>query len=237
MRIKCLLHLGTNSTDKPTITVINYDFINPGTTIKINFGAIQSLMAPLSNTISLGVKMYYNDARNSSTFLYILTPVLPKPTFATTLDSTRTSGWSWGFYTEFSGPNVVLEPTSFTLRINVPYWSTYGGYQYSSTGQQDEFILLKFTPKFIIDPYNKVNIACSSQCNDIEIFYATGIIRFRHTRTLSGSGYHYFTFSNFPTASYAVTNQSITVVAEIYDDYRRVVQSSAFSTMTYNRTV
>ena len=137
MRIKCLLHIGTNSTDKPMITVINYDFINPGTTIKINFGAIQSLMAPLSNTISLGVKMYYNDFRNSSTYLYILTPVLPKPTYATTLDSTRLSGWSWGFYTEYSGANVVLEPTTFTLRINVPWWSNYAGYKYSSTAQQD----------------------------------------------------------------------------------------------------
>ena len=107
-RIKCLLHIGTNSTDKPMIRIINYDFINPATTIKINFAAIQSLLAPLSNTISLGVKMYYNDYRNSSTYLYILTPVLPKQTYASTLDSTRTSGWSWTFSTAFAGPNVVL---------------------------------------------------------------------------------------------------------------------------------
>ena len=123
---------------------------------------------------------------------------------------------------------------TFTLVINVPYsWPNYHTYSYSSTGQQDEFILLKFTPKFIIDPYNKVNITCA-QCSDIEIFYATGIVRFRHTRTLSGSGNHVFTFTNFPTASYSITNYSVSVVAEIYDDYRRVVQSSA---MTYNRTV
>lgn len=119
------------------IRLINYDFINPATTIKISFGAIQSLLAPLSNTISIGVKMYYNDARNSSTYLYILTPVLPKQTYPATLDSTRTSGWSWDFSSWFAGPNVVLEPTSFAVRIRVPYWSTYSGYSYSSTGQQD----------------------------------------------------------------------------------------------------
>ncbi len=88
--------------------MINYDFINPGTTIKVSFAAIQSLLSPLSNTISIGVKMYYNDARNSSTYLYILTPVLPKPTYATTLDSTRLSGWDWNFYTSYSGANIVL---------------------------------------------------------------------------------------------------------------------------------
>jgi hypothetical protein len=80
------------------IKLINYDFIDPQTTIKINFAAIQSLLASLTNTISLGVKMYYNDARNSSTYLYILTPVLPKSTNPATLDSTRLTGWNWYFY-------------------------------------------------------------------------------------------------------------------------------------------
>jgi hypothetical protein len=41
--LKCVLHIGTNSTDKPMITVLNYDYIDPGTTIKISFGGIQSL--------------------------------------------------------------------------------------------------------------------------------------------------------------------------------------------------
>jgi hypothetical protein len=137
MRIMCLLHLGTNSTDKPTIRIINYDFINPGTIIKVSFGAIQSLAAPLSNTISLGVRMYYNDAKNSSTFLYILTPVLPNPTIATSLDTTRLSGWAWNFWHSFSGANVVLQPTSFTLSMTVPYsYPDYWPYTYTSTSQQ-----------------------------------------------------------------------------------------------------
>lgn len=157
------MHVGTNSTDKPIIRVINYDFINPGVTVRISFGGIQSLTAPLSNTISIGVKMYYNDVRNSSTYLYIFTPVLPKPTIATSLDSTRTVGWSWYFDTGYTGANIVLQPTGFNLRIRVPYWSDYSGYQYGSQATDDQFILLKFTPKFVIDPYNKVNIVCS-QC-------------------------------------------------------------------------
>ena len=204
--------MGTNSTDKPMIRIINYDFINPGVTVRISFGGIQSLTAPLSNTISIGVKMYYNDVRNSSTYLYILTPVLPKPTIATSLDSTRLpSGWSWSFSTGYSGANIVLQPTAFNLRIWVPYWGNYSGYQYGSQAQDDQFILMKFTPKFVIDPYNKVNIVCS-QCNETDVFYATGIVRFRHTRTLSGSGYFDFNFTNFPTSSYAILNQSVSVV-------------------------
>lgn len=101
------MHLGTNSTDKPMIRIINYDYIKAATQIKISFAGIQSLMAPYSNTISIGVKMYYNDLRNSSTYLYILTPVLPKPTIATAL-APACSTWSWDFYTEFKGANVVL---------------------------------------------------------------------------------------------------------------------------------
>ena len=44
------------------------------------------------------------------------------------------------------------------------------------------------------------------------MFYATGIVRFRHTRTLTGSGYYDFNFTNFPTSSYAILNQSVSVV-------------------------
>lgn len=217
------------------IRIINYDFINPAVTVRISFGGIQSLTAPLSNTISIGVKMYYNDARNSSTYLYILTPVLPKPTIATSLDSTRLSGWSWSFSTGYIGANIVLQPTAFNLRVWVPYWGNYSGYQYSSLAQDSQFILMKFTPKFVIDPYNRINILCS-QCidNGTDAFYATGIVRFRHNLTLSGSGYFDFNFTNFPTSSYAILNQSVSVVVEIYDGYRRVVQSPV---MTYNRTV
>ena len=32
-RLICQLHVGTNSTDKPMITILNYDYIDPQTTI------------------------------------------------------------------------------------------------------------------------------------------------------------------------------------------------------------
>jgi hypothetical protein len=40
MRIKCLLIVGTNQTNKPTIKIINYDFIDPATTIRIGFAGL-----------------------------------------------------------------------------------------------------------------------------------------------------------------------------------------------------
>ncbi len=150
--------------------------------------------------------MYYNDVRNSSTYLYILTPVLPKPTFPSNLDSTRLPGWErWTISTWYSGANIVLEPTSFSMRMYVPYYSNYSGYQYGSQATDDQFILMKFTPKYLIDPNNKLTISCA-QCNSTEVFYATGIVRFRHTRTMSGSGNFDFTFNNFPTSAYAIQN-------------------------------
>lgn len=55
--------------------------------------------------------MFYNDAKNSSTYLYILTPTLPDPTNSTSPDSSRNmTGWSWNFMGNFvaSAPNIVL---------------------------------------------------------------------------------------------------------------------------------
>jgi hypothetical protein len=159
------LHVGTNNTDKPMIKIINYDFINPSTTITLSFAGIQSLAGNLSNTISIGVKMYYNDAMNSSTYLYILTPKLPQPT-TTAVIVYPGSGWSWSFNVAYTGANVVLSPTGFILYLNIPWSANYSGYNYASTGAQDQFILIKIYPKFLIDPYNKVNIT-SSDCSEI----------------------------------------------------------------------
>lgn len=117
--------------------------------------------------MSIGVMLYYNDALNSSTYLYILTPVLPTPTNATSQDVDRNmTGWWWNFYSYFQGANVVLQPTGFVVRFIVPYQYAYSGYHYTSSGSIDQFILLKFTPKFVIDPNNMVNISCAS-CSQI----------------------------------------------------------------------
>lgn len=91
------------------IRIINYDFIDPYKIIKISFAAIQSLPEINVNTLSIGAKMYFNDAKNSSTYLYILTPTLPDPTNATSPDINRDmTNWNWGFIGYFSGPNIVL---------------------------------------------------------------------------------------------------------------------------------
>ncbi len=91
------------------IRLINYDLIDPYTIIKISFAAIQSLPETNVNTLSIGVKMFYNDAKNSSTYLYILTPTLPDPTNATSPDINRNmTNWNWGFTGFFTGANIVL---------------------------------------------------------------------------------------------------------------------------------
>jgi hypothetical protein len=106
--------------------------------------------------------MYYNDAENSSTYLYILTPTLPDPTNATSPDIDRNmTGWSWLWGVTFQDANLVLEPTTLLLQIRPPFNWAYSGYQYSSNSQQHSFILIKFNPKFLIDPYNKVSITCA----------------------------------------------------------------------------
>jgi hypothetical protein len=74
----------------------------------------------------------------------------------------------------------------------------------------------------VIDPYNKVNITCS-QCEVTEVFYATGIIRFRFTATLTGSTWYWFNFTNFPTSSYAIDKYPVNVVVQMYDNYRKVI--------------
>ncbi len=164
-RIVCILHIGTNSTDKPMITILNYNYINAGTTIKVAFGGIQSLNEVNVNTISMSVLIRYTDI-NSSTYLYMPTPTLPDPTnnTVTTISDRNVLGYNWLSYWDmtcaFSGSNLVRQPTTFSFSIRVPYWYPYSGFQYSSVGAQSEFILLKFSPKYIIDPYNPITITC-----------------------------------------------------------------------------
>lgn len=66
------------------------------------------------------------------------------------------------------------------------------------------------------------------------MFYATGIIRFRFTATLTGSTWYWFNFTNFPTSSYAIDKYPVNVVVQMYDNYRKVIESPV---MTLTRTV
>ena len=108
-RIKCILTIGTSQTNKPTISIINYNFIDPATTIIVSFAGIQTLPHTLVNTISIGAKIFYNDI-GSSTYLYIPTPIVTVPTNASNVLSTTTSGWlsQWNANSSFSSTNIVL---------------------------------------------------------------------------------------------------------------------------------
>ncbi len=59
----------------------------------------------------------------------------------------------------YSGNNIVRQTTTFTMTLRVPYWDPH--YEtYVSDGSQSDFILVKFNPKHLIDPYNPVTIDC-----------------------------------------------------------------------------
>ena len=219
-RLICSLHIGTNSTDKPIIKITNYDYIDPGTTVRIAFAGIQSLNEVNVNTISVGVLIHYTDL-GSSTYLYIPTATLPEPTNNTlTVIADHAANWhnNWYMAASYSGNNIVRQPTNFTVSVRVPYMDPY--YEtYSSDGSQSDFILVKFSPKYLIDPFNPTSITCN-YCSEVEIFYAPGIMRFRHTRSISGSGVFTWTFYNLPNSAYTIAGETATATIEIYKDYR-----------------
>ena len=109
MRIKCILVVGTSQTNKPTIKIINYNFIDPHTLIKLSFSGIQTLPSVLVNTISIGAKIFYNSI-GSSTYLYIPTPIITVPTNATNVLANTLSSWKsgWSANCSYSGTNIVL---------------------------------------------------------------------------------------------------------------------------------
>lgn len=137
----CILHIGTNSTDKPMITILNYDYIDPSTTISVSFAGIQALNEINVNTISIAVRIFYTDI-NSSTYLYLPTPKLPQPTNNTlTIPDRNVLGYGtwisqWYMAANFAGNNIVRKSTTFYLYMRPPNASgtPYYDYPYSSTG-------------------------------------------------------------------------------------------------------
>ena len=178
LRIKCLLYVGTNSTDKPKIRIINYNFINPATTIIVGFAGIQSLPTTLVNTISIGAIIYYTDI-DSWTYLYIPTPIVTIPTNATNMYSSMPAGWvsGWAVNASYSGTNIVLQPTVFTISFTCPYWYWYDSingnwlynYAYASTGTDSQFILLTFYPPTLLDKNNPIPVTCAS-CTSVDVY-------------------------------------------------------------------
>lgn len=235
LRMKCILTVGTSQTNKPTISIINYNFINPGTTINITFAGIQTLPTTLVNTISIGAMIYYNDI-GSSTFLYIPTPVITVPTQSTSLISSMNAQWTsnWNINASYSGTNIVLQPTTFSCWFSVPYYWTgnigglfsginytsWGQYTYTSAGALDEFILLTFYPATLLDKNNPVTVSCSG-CISTDIYYAAGMVRFRHSSSTNGYlNNRTFTFTNFPTSAYAIANQTVFVNMQFFYNYQ-----------------
>lgn len=122
------------------IKILNYNYINPGTTIKLSFGGIQSLNQVNVNTLSSATLITYTD-KNTSTYLYLPTPTLPDPTnnTVTTINDRDVLGYNWHSYwsmsCSFSGRNVVRQSTTFSLYIRPPDAGPYfWNYQYSSLG-------------------------------------------------------------------------------------------------------
>jgi hypothetical protein len=244
MRLKCLLYLGTNSTNKPMIRVINYNFINPMTTIIIGFAGIQSLPSVLANTISIGVVIFYTDI-GSSTYLYIPTPIITVPTNASNmLLDTIWSGFAsnWLMNASYTGTNIVLQSTTFTVSFRIPYWyplvipGYYWGYSYvySSTGANDQFILMTFYPATLLDKNNPMPVTCPS-CTSVDVYYASGTVRFRHNTVTSGSGNRAFQFNNFPTSAYSMLSQTVYVYFQVFQSYQAIFQSNV--TVNLSRTV
>ena len=235
MRLKCILTVGTSQQNKPTISIINYNFINPATTVNVSFAGIQTLPHTLVNTISVGAMIYYTNI-GSSIYLYIPTPIITVPTNSSKVLSNSNGGWAanWNVNCSYSGVNIVLQPTVFALSYSVPYWWTgniggqftginytyYGQYSYSSTGAKDQFILLTFSPATVLDKNNPIPVSCPN-CQSVEVFYAAGMVRFRHATSISGyNNYQNFTFNNFPNSAFALTNQTVTVTFQIFYNYQ-----------------
>jgi hypothetical protein len=113
----------------------------------------------------MSVMVYYTNI-NSSTYLYMPTPMITRVTNNTlTIPDRNSGGYVWLNYWAnncgFTGSNVVRQPTNFWVYIYPTWGYPFYSWQYSSTGIDADYILLKFIPKYIIDPYNSLTITCS----------------------------------------------------------------------------
>lgn len=215
-RLKCFLYVGTSVTDKPKIRVINYGIIQPNTQIKISFSKIKTLPAGVINTISVAVVIYYTTI-SANSYLYLPTPIITHATAAYGV-----TGY-YNFIPTFTGNNVVLLPTNMTVYVQ-PYYYSDGmlantdGYYYT----------LEFNPSTLIDPYNTVNISCSGECvvGSAEVFYGSGIIRFKPASyERYWVGYSFY-LTNMPTSAYTLQNVSITATLTAYYNYYVQEQST-----------
>ena len=213
-RLKCFLYVGTSVTDKPKVRIINYAIIQPGTQLKIGVSNIKTLPAGVLNTISVAVVIYYTTI-SANSYLYLPTPIITQST-----SNQAISGFN-NFIPSFTGNNVVLLPTNMTIYVQ-PY------HDWMNANTDGYYYLLTFNPKTLVDPYNTVNITCSGECvpNSIEVFYGSGIIRFKPVSNERWySGYNFY-LTGMPTSAYTIQNASVGVTLSAYYNYNGVSQAT-----------
>jgi len=152
----------------------------------------------------------------------------------------------------YSGANIILRPSQFLFSWFVPYQypknintgSFLHTYAYTSTGADDQYILMTFYPPTVLDKNNPITPVCEtgsnglitfSPCTTIDVYYASGTVRMKHTTTTTGWGYRHFRLNNFPTSSFAITNQTVSVYFQIIDAYQVIFQRNI--TVSPTRTV
>jgi hypothetical protein len=75
---------------------------------------------------------------------------------------------------------------------------------------------MTFYPPTLLDKNNPIPVSCAS-CISVDVFYAAGIVKFRHATSTSGyNNYRTFTFTNFPTSAYAISNLNISVFFQLF---------------------
>lgn len=97
---------------------------------------------------------------------------------------------------------------------------------------------MTFYPHTLLDKNNPLPVSCVN-CTSVDVFYASGTVRFRHTKSFSwytsNIYYNYFSFTNFPTSAYAMNSQTVYVYFQIFDQYQAIYSNNI--TVTYPRTV
>lgn len=93
---------------------------------------------------------------------------------------------------------------------------------------------MTFYPPTLLDKNNPTTVTCST-CTGVDIYYASGTVRFRHSTSTGGSGTRSFTFTGFPTSAYSLLNTPVNVYFQIFSSYQAIYQKNI--TVGLNRTV
>lgn len=106
---------------------------------------------------------------------------------------------------------MVLLPANLTI-VSRPYYDWLAG---NTAGY---YYVLKVSPSALIDPYNSVSMSCSGDCvsSTIEIFYGSGMIRFRPSSNQRNWIAYTANLLNMPTSAYTIQNKTVTLTLTSY---------------------